>query len=264
LWAGAAALVIGIAGAAYASMCPKGFVRFSGYPDAGQFSCIDYGGIATPEHYLNLKNRGRLAFFGGPLAGEGGHAFLMRTGGDAGKWICGTTTKAKFAFDDGEAHVENVATILDEATAPRTGTLSLSELGGGVFGDDCKSTKVVVDGDVLKLELEVTSAGGGANTAYTRIDLSMSGSGLRIFTQVDLAAPWPERGDVEREVTYAWVRLTEVIDGQVVRRIAVSGPGSRLTRKDGCARLELSSVTPLAACPGDTDTASGGELDVSW
>ena len=262
VWVGAVVVVFGIAFMAYKSVCPKGLVRFAGYADADRFSCIDYGGISTPEHYLNLKNRGRVALFGGPFAGETGHAFLMRTGGDAGKWICGTTTSARFSFDSGDVKVVGVSTILDEATARRVGTLTLSGMGGGVFGDDCKSTAVVVGGDVLQLALELSSAGGGANSEYTRLDLSMSGSGFRIYTQIDLAAAWPQRGDAERDVVYAWVRLTEDDGKTVTRRIAVGGDGSKLTRKGGCATLELTQVTPLVACPAAQEGA--GKLEVRW
>ncbi len=258
----AAALVLGAAGVTYASLCPRGFVRFSEYPDAGRFSCIEYGGISSREHYLNLNNHGRMALFGGPFAGEGGHPFLMRTGGDAGKWICGESTAATFALNEGAASIKNVSTILDEATVPRNGNLTLSGLGGGVFGDGCKVGRLAARGNVLQVELETSSAGGGANQEATRLDLRVSGKGLVIATQVDLAAPWPRRGDVEREVTYAWVRLTEVIDGRVIRRIAVAGAGSRLTRKDGCATLELAQVTPLATCPAEGEAT--GTLEVSW
>lgn len=262
LWAGLVAAVIGILAVGYQTYCPKGFVRFSGYEAAGSFSCIEYGGISTPEHYLSLKEAGRVSFFGAPLAGEGGHPFLMRTPGTKGKWICGTANTVQFSFGDGEASIENASVVLDEAEVQHSGEMTISGLAGGVFGDDCKSTGVTIDGDILQLTLELTSMSGGASQDLTRLDALMSGGGLLIAAQVDLASPWPERGEIEREVRYGWVRLTEVIEGRTVRRLAVAGPGSVLVRKAGCATLELRGVTPLAACPAEEP--GKGTLKLSW
>lgn len=258
LWLGAAVILVVVAAVTVRTLCPKGFVRFSGYPDAGSFACIAHGGISTPEHYVQLAGGGRIGMFGGPFQGEGVHPFLMRT--NDGKWICGETKKARFSFQSGEAEVEQVATILDEATAPESGTLTMSGLGGGVFGD-CTTARVTVDGDVLKLALDVTSSGGGASAARDRVDLMLSGRGVTVAMWADLERPWPERGDAEVGIRQAWVRLTEMVDEHSVRRIAGASAG-RLIRKSGCATLELEKVTPLAVCPADGPAR--GSLSLSW
>lgn len=258
LWLGGVVALVIVAALTFRTLCPKGFVRFSGYPDAGTVSCIAHGGISTPEHYLQLAGGGRIGMFGGPFQGEGGHTFLMRT--NDGKWICGQTKKARFSFQGGEAEVERVATILDEATAPRSGTIAMTGLGGGVFGD-CPGGRVTVDGDVLKLTLDATSAGGGASAERDRVDLMLSGRGVTVALWADLDAPWPERGDAEVGVARAWVRLTELVEGRAVRRLAAAGTG-RLSRKGGCASLTLEKVTPLAVCPAEGEAR--GSLSLSW
>ncbi len=234
-------------------LAPRGFVDIRG--EVGEervavLARLDHGGISTPEHYLRLKRRGRLSYFGARPAGS---VFLWRTAGAVGRWYCGRVASGTYDFREGELAVREVTMILDEA-APRGQTLTISGVklpwGAGECGPPA------AEGVIERAGLRRAASSVGRSTAV-ELGFEHLEHNERLALELELAGAPPETG--EQPIRYASVVHATYGDAPT-RYVYVGGEGSRMSVRDGCARIEL-VVTEAGVCRPE-----GGEgyLNIRW
>ncbi|MEM7153667.1 MAG: hypothetical protein AAF799_12545 [Myxococcota bacterium] len=251
-----ALLVLGLAaivGIAWLTLAPRGFVVVSGEV-AGQSvsgrSRLQAGGRSNAEHYIELIGGGRISLFrtGRHLEGS---MFLSRSAADEGVWHCGRVNHGSFDFREGSLDVGGVEAILDERSAKREGTLTVT----GFFGDDGSCSNDAVFEGAIDGRFDRTSTSANQDGNLREAGFISGEQSLRIVVRHG-----PPGADGSMAVEDAWVRHT-IHGDSTVRRVYAAGPGSRLVKDGSCLRLELEAVTEPGVC-GQTD--GEGHLEVSW
>lgn len=232
---------------------PRGFVVVEGDvkgEGVWELSRLQAGGQSNAEHYIELYGDGRVSLFraGRDLAGS---VFLSRNAGGDGLWHCGRVTRGEFDFREGSLNLADVRVILDENSAARDGTLTVSGFWGA--HGQC-SEEAAIEG-TIEGQFKRTSSSANQDMDLREAGFIFEDQSIRII------ARHAEPGaDGTMAIEDAWVRHT--IYGETTeRRVYAAGPGSRLVPDGSCLRLELRAVTEAGVCglgPGD------GALEVSW
>lgn len=237
-------------------LAPRGVVITSGEV-AGKsiwdVARLDYGGQSDSQHYIRLHGGGYFAFF---KAGRdpAGSVFLSRSADDAAVWHCGRVQRADFGFRDGLLEVGGATQILDEQTASREGTMTVSGFGGS--SPSC-SDEVTLTG-AIEGEFRAASFSSDQDLRQLRQSFVRDGEALEVVVLLSD----PKEDQTRHEIERAWVR--HVTYGEsTAHQIHVAGPGSALVDEGPCARLELTGLTAPASCP-PSDGDGDGQLEYSW